>query len=68
MDAYEYYVNKHLDKQERLEKALDRFSADIEPYLSDIEDSVKTILSMAKEYDEYYDFTDEALEMIKDIL
>lgn len=66
-DGNIYALNKYLAEQERAEKHYDYFLEDIEDELDAIREAVRNILSAARDYNGY-DFTEEAIEEIKDIL
>ena len=66
-DGNIYALNRYLAEQERCEKYYDYFLSDIEDDLDAIKKAIRNILSAARDYNGY-DFTEEAIEEIKDIL
>lgn len=60
-------LNKYLDEQDRADIALENFLNAISDELSEIDEISNRIRSIANDY-EGYDFTDDAIEAMKEIL
>lgn len=71
LDANEYYLNKYLSGEERLEKAYEAFLLSIDDDLACIEDIISFLLKSSSRFEfgnQEYDFSDDVRCLLKDLL
>ena len=65
--ANTYYLNKHLDEQDKIECACDELFKIIEPEIREIENIIISLKNISKDF-KGYDFTEEVREIMNDLI
>jgi len=68
MEAIDYYTNQHLDQQEKVERAIDRFTKEIDDDLLLIANTIQNLRQIAKGYDYSEVMEDELQTLLEDLI
>lgn len=68
MEAIDYYTNQHLDQQEKVEIAIDRFTKEIDDDLLLIANTIQNLRQIAKGYDYNEVIEDELQTLLEDLI